>query len=498
MNSSSSIAQTEGMYTGSVTGSIHDGGDGCISTRRRGLPVDCRAWWVYCLVGVKSVLIVSRLLTVACCCSACCTIGACDDPPSPTARGEIVRMDAALPVEASVRVDASLQPEMRVDDANPPVIRDLQTRPPDRGAGDSSRPGWIVAYRESFESAALPSRGWRADSYPDDGPFSDNGVYFRRQGIVLPVAYRATAAFSEGGWLTLEHYSRSNRTSPSTLAQIVADPEGGANRVLRIASPAHTDATVVRPTAALPERYRISLRVGYPSFGSGGGDNGYDGDERAEPWRSGPATTDNGFYWLAILDATPRPHNNVWIHHHRKVVIDSDNHLNPFTSIWNGSAFVPSGVHPLMIFALDGLSPAHPLSGKPFIAYAAGQWHREADVGEIRAADAYKSATWYKVTIERNNGHYTFEVSGDFAFGGRQTYRASIDYRQHCVWHYNVQPGADSRCIDNRSIAELGAEYPQWPADRGWPDFFMFGDPHVNYYEGQVYYDDLVLEVWSG
>jgi hypothetical protein len=27
---------------------------------------------------------------------------------------------------------------------------------------------------------------------------------------------------------------------------------------------------------------------------------------------------------------------------------------------------------------------------------------------------------------------------------------------------------------------------------------FLFGDPHTNYYEGQVFYDDVRLEVWSG
>jgi hypothetical protein len=32
----------------------------------------------------------------------------------------------------------------------------------------------------------------------------------------------------------------------------------------------------------------------------------------------------------------------------------------------------------------------------------------------------------------------------------------------------------------------LESTVPQWPAGEGWPDYFMFGDPHANYYEGQV------------
>ena len=34
------------------------------------------------------------------------------------------------------------------------------------------------------------------------------------------------------------------------------------------------------------------------------------------------------------------------------------------------------------------------------------------------------------------------------------------------------------------------------PAAGGWPDWFQLGDPHENYYEGSVLYDDLRLEVW--
>jgi len=37
---------------------------------------------------------------------------------------------------------------------------------------------------------------------------------------------------------------------------------------------------------------------------------------------------------------------------------------------------------------------------------------------------------------------------------------------------------------------------PRWPAGQGWPDYFMLGDPHANFYEGEVHYDDIRLEVW--
>ena len=45
-----------------------------------------------------------------------------------------------------------------------------------------------------------------------------------------------------------------------------------------------------------------------------------------------------------------------------------------------------------------------------------------------------------------------------------------------------------SGTIPLRSVYQAGA---------GVPDFFMFGDPHNNYYRGSVYYDDIKLEGWQ-
>jgi hypothetical protein len=370
-----------------------------------------------------------------------------------------------------------------------------ETAPPgDAGGGG----GWVVLGEESFESATLQGGGWTPDTYPDDGPFSDNGTYFQSDGIAPPQAYRMTTPLGKGGWLTVEAYTRSQNTQLGQLASITDDPAGGGNKVLRITSPAHTDATVVRPTQALPGRYRVSLRVGYAQFGDGKpGSNGYDsGDESAEPWLSADATEENGFYWLAILDAVPRPHNNVWIHHHRKVTIDSDNHHPPWMEIYNGSSFVQSGEHPVMMFAVDGRGQGYEQSGKPMMSYAAGQWQAS---GDIRALDAYKPNQWYKVMIERVDNRYTLEISGEFQYGGSTTYRATIDAASQCVWHYNNGPlPAGAPCEDTGHYPALDSSHPHWPAGKGWPDYFMFGEPHANYYEGFVYYDDVRVEVWKG
>ncbi len=357
--------------------------------------------------------------------------------------------------------------------------------------------GWRVMFEETFETTTLPTPAWAADTYPDTG-FSDNGAFFRGRGVTPPTAYRASAPFSQSNWLTVESYSRAQTTSIASLFSVAPDPAGGTNKVLRIASPAHTDATVVRPTQALPDRYRISLRVGYASFGDGlsSGDNGYDGGETADPWlEDEDATAENGFYWLTILDTVPRPHNNVYIHHHRKVVLDSDNNVPPWMEIWNGSRFIDSGEMPLMMIAIDGSGDGSETNGKPFVSYANNTWQPS---GEIRAVNSYRPMTWYRASIERSGDQFTLEVSGNFRYGGMQTYIATIDAAGRCVWHYNRQPlAAASPCVDTSRYPSLASEPPLWPADVAWPDYFMFGDPHNNFYEGEVYYDDVRLEVWQ-
>ncbi len=372
----------------------------------------------------------------------------------------------------------------------PSVTGQLPAPPP--GA-----PGWAVAAEERFD-AALPVATLASAPAPDDGAFADAGVFFQRKGVTPPAAYRATVPFSTSGWLTVESYTLRPDAPLSRFAETVADPADPSNRVLRIRSPEHTDATIVRPSAALPARYRISLRVGFASFGDGKpGLNGYTGGEMAGPWwPDDDATAQNGFYWLSILDHVPRPHNNTWIHHHRKVVIDSDNNDPPWTELWNGQDFVWSGEHPVDVIALDGSRPGNERSGPPFFMYAAGAWQPS---GAIRAVDAYLPETWYRVTIERDGPKYTLTVSGKFRFGGERTYTATIDAAAHCVFHYPATPeeaaGAKA-CEDEGTFDSIAPGNPRWEAGGVWPEWFEFGDPHENYYEGEVYYDDVVLETW--
>jgi hypothetical protein len=338
-------------------------------------------------------------------------------------------------------------------------------------AGVQHHGSWKVLYEENFEDPAhLFKSGppqWVADTYQDTDKFSDGGAHFKRLGITPPAAFRAEGPFGKSGWLSVASYSRSNLTKFTDLFEVVPDPAAPNNHVLKISSPKHTDGTVVRSTNALSKKYRVCLKVGFASFGDGkpgASLNGYAGGETDEPWLSGDATLENGFYWLTILDATPRPHNNIWIHHHRKVTIDVDNNKEAWTNIWEGKSWIADGQHPVTMFAIDKDGADDDSTGRPFLTWSNGALQPS---GAIRSVDAYKDNTWYSACIERNEDVFVLTTSGDFKWGGQQTYVASIPVR---------------------SVYSTGEAIP---------DFFMFGDPHNNYYRGSVYYDDIKLEAWQ-
>jgi hypothetical protein len=331
-------------------------------------------------------------------------------------------------------------------------------------ASASHTGSWKTLYEENFEGAPpfATTPAWAPDTHQADDKFSDGGGFFTAQGKHPPTAYRIEAPFSQNNWLTVAAYSRTKSTNLSDLFAVVPDPANPANHVLRVASPQNTDGLVIRNTVKLPAQYRVCVRAGYADFGDGKGLNGYAGPETDEPWDHDSDTLENGFYWLTILDAVPRPHNNIWIHHHRKVNMDSDNNTDNWTNIWEGASWVADGSHPIMMFALDKNGEDDDLTGRPFLSWSHGALQPS---GQIRAVDAYKDRTWYTACIERNATDYVLSISGDFKFGGQQTYTGTFP---------------------------LSATYATAPTI---PDFFMFGDPHNNFYRGSIYYDDIKLEV---
>lgn len=321
--------------------------------------------------------------------------------------------------------------------------------------------------RESFDAltfATTPT--WQRDVARTDQPYSDDGSWFHQQSLMFrpPEAVRISAPLGSERFLTLEAYSRT-RKDHAALFAVVADPADASNRVLRLSSPEHTDGVILRTSQPLGAHYEICARVGWMDFGTGDGLNGYDGDERNEPWSqgSGSAVDENGFYYGALYHAVPKPQNNIAAHFERLAFIDSDNNTEGWTSIWDPAVrwFVRSGWHPIVMGAVPRPTGVVGSGGPPFVTYAGGDWNPP---GKVYAVDAYQEQQWYTACFARNDTQLTWRLSGTFRFGGQTTYEATL------------------------SDASGLADFDQ-------PHYWMLGDPHVNYYEGSLLVDDVTLRV---
>jgi len=334
---------------------------------------------------------------------------------------------------------------------------------------------------ENFEGYPIENGGvWVEDIAEYDGPYSESGEYYQQNNTIIPKAYRNSIAIGKYDWLTAEIYTRKENPIVLDYIDTVPDPLNSKNQVIKISTPEHTDGVILRSKEPLPKYYKISLKIGFASYGNESPLNGYSvGDEMATPWRELSSVGHNGFYWLAIFDTKPKPHNNIWSHHHRKFVIDSWNRAGANNSI--------------NVIALDGVSETSELFGKKFISYVEQrEWDRKQNV----PLDYYLNDQWYKVTFTRTESFYEFSISGLFKNAGETTYQGRINYKDECIFHYNQsKEEQDTACVDHRSKEYLGKEFPSWPINSSFPDYFMVGEPHINYYEGSVLVDDITLEI---
>lgn len=376
---------------------------------------------------------------------------------------------------------------------------------------------WSLVYHETFDEEFNEPTEWIEDAYGDDspyhvGPFDEDGEYFHQQyGSSFQTnldkfrSFRKSFTYGEDGWLTVELYGRdSNKDGiPET---------GGAfksvNGKAKLISTSHTDGAIITSTKELPSRYRVEVTISNINFGGekngsweyDGKKNGYDGGEMAGPWKPGnvSAVDENGIYFLCILDyAKPAPHNNVFIHHHRKVVMDSDNNNDggySWSKVWNPNigAFENDGSHYISMIWLNGESFGSDNTGNHFVSYTPAGWQTKTGVAHF--GDKYLDNESYTFTIERNKDEYTMSVTGKFYYGGTKTYigtRKCAD--APVIWHYNQKSEELNSGNYNEVKNYNGKTFNTWPENSFYPDYFFFGDPHINYYEGTAEYDDLKL-----
>ena len=372
---------------------------------------------------------------------------------------------------------------------------------------------WILKYHENFNTKFNEPTSWRKDTNPnaDDEFHGDDGIYFKqayKNTFINDMSkfdgYRKSYTYGEDKWLTVELYSRGNPDGSGISGSKFTTVGGKA----RLTSPEHTDGGIIRSTKKLPDTYRVEVKVSNINFGGktngSWGTNGYTNSrESAKPWTNDTASKENGVYFLCITDyMNPKPHNNVFIHHHRKVVMDTDNNTSGWSYIWNPNirGFEKDGDRYVNLVWLNGEAFGSNDNGNRFVSYTPGGL--QTTDSQSRFADKYIDKETYTFTIERTPKYYKMSITGKFVYGGKTTYsytKPHVDKKTNIsTWHFNQNPKELGNYTPNNDKIDYTYDgvtktLSTWPKNSSYPDFFFFGDPHINYYEGSCDYDDVKL-----
>ncbi len=384
---------------------------------------------------------------------------------------------------------------------------------------------WKLVYHETFDALIIEPCEWTEDTYGDTSQwqvdiFDEDGAFFRSQfGNEFDTelhkfrSFRKSFTYGDDHWLTFELYGRDeNKDGTPESGSTFINFEGKAKLISR----RHTDGGIIRTTNELPEIYKIEVTVSRVDFGGdkdndgnwteNGKFNGYNGDEIASPWRKNWNKTEwleswheNGLYYACIVDyKNPAPHNNVFMHHHRKVVMDTDNNNydgGAWSSIYNPNShqFEEDGSLYANLVWLNGENFGTDFTGNHFSSWTPAGWQTEE--WNTNFADKYLPNAEYTFTIERTPDYYTVSISGNFFYGGDTTYIGKKNFREFpVVWHYNRNDEYDG---SKNEVKEYnGHAFDTWPEDSYYPDYFFCGDSHINFYEGSAEFDNIKL--WVG
>ncbi|MFD0691043.1 hypothetical protein [Actinomadura fibrosa] len=432
--------------------------------------------------------------------------------------------------------------------AFPLVLPAALCAPPAHAGADASggpaSSGWRLVGAESFnrriDDARFPwrpdgdgpSSPYDVDMYDNDGAYFDTvgGPAFRTQ-LATMKTYRKSFAFGKRGWLTAELAARDADGDGTPDAPPTLTSHDG---VADLDEPSHQAGVVIRSTNALPAEYRVEMTLRGLDFGgqrNGSWDypdgriNGYapDGCKTNFPWASGGdfsrpecrwadvRTDSNGFYYMSIMDYDRvAPHNNVFIHAHRKVAMDGYNrykytgtglrYCNPATKQYE----------PYQSGTGNGVNAIFMTDDRRYAAMPGTEYLMDSECGHAKGGAIVSTVDLrpellpdepYTFAIERRNGAYTMEMSGDFAHVGRATFRYTRAFVQdgEPIWHYNRTPAEyDGRYNADWTWTGPGGtlvDRDTWPAGSAYPDHFMIGDPHMNFYEGSAQVDDIRLYI---
>jgi hypothetical protein len=426
---------------------------------------------------------------------------------------------------------------------------------------DATSSKWRLKYKEEF---GAPIGGldapWIRDDYDPAKQVNwvdDNGARLRAIGGDAFAAqlsgfdtYLKEFKFGRGNWLTASLSARASKPGegdsfndlgkrPSITSEVLP----GAGGVAKLDVPSHTGGALIRTTEPLPRYYRIEYELKAIDFGGkrdgtlsyDGRFNGYstDGCKTLHPWeafrdlpycewsdvRDGPGSY-NGFHFLSIVDnADPTPRNRIFYHTNRKLLVDAFNNARPDINAYKYEVCNPS-TGKFYPYSESNFNTINPLFMGPQNAnrsdYGGNRQMFRTPCGRRPAGVAVVSAVemkpelmprqHYTFAAERTAAGYTIEISGNFKYVGKQTYRFHRNFIEDeddnpniPIWHYNVTSDEyDGRFNDFKEICRDGrcARWDDtWPGGSSYPDYFVLGDVYTNVYEGDAAVDNISLYV---
>ncbi|MDO6657795.1 hypothetical protein [Anaerobacillus sp. 1_MG-2023] len=415
---------------------------------------------------------------------------------------------------------------------------------------------WKLKYHENFNRSLLIDEApWVIDNYGDQSPWNvdhldDDGEFYQIKGgenfeeqLSSFNLLRKRVDFGKDGWLTAEVATRDYNKdgTPDTEASFKNVKLDKGKHAAEL-STSFDSGLIIRSTEELPSEYRVEYVLRGIDFGGkrdgsfdyDGKHNGYTLDERKSnfPWKRsgdfsgepshqnqnfGEVTKENGYYFLSIMDyANPAPHNNVFIHNHRKVGMDAYNVSGSWASSYGvcnpdtGDLYSQTSEESSNN-AINSIFFAGDTFRDPSIGYNSFMF--ETDCGSFSDKDSPYSIVSnaeiqpelmpeesYKFAIERNETGYVMEMTGNFKYSGYKTLRYERNFVEddRPIWHYNNSPEEyDGEYNSSLTFTGPYGSYSveQWPDDSAYPDYFILGIPHLNYYEGSAVIDDIKLYV---
>jgi len=220
-------------------------------------------------------------------------------------------------------------------------------------------------------------------------------------------------------------------------------------------TPNFKSSALLQITSNLPAEYKIRVKLGRVRYDIG---NYNDSDFITKGFKYNRRYLENGFYWLALTDRTVEETSGEdWWHRYRKVVIDSDDHLEERYPVY--MVYMNPSLDRSFGNWVGGMSDL-------LRCWSKGKWFTGMD--EWVSAFHYSEKDWYMVELEKYTDRLLMRVLT-----------------------------ADGKVIQETTPVSLDLIYGMGK-NASKHEYAYVGEPHVDSYKGDAFVDEIQLFVPKG